>query len=146
MTNWRDGASEEVQDDFDRLAEVTIAAARSFLDRNGEFIPFPMAVKSDGEVALIGLEQPVTPEVPVPEDVIHGIVELFRQRKGSIRALAIGADVQVPAQATDAIEVRLEHQDGACITVLVPYRLDPLDDSYTYDEVIVEDGTPAIWV
>ena len=145
MTNWREGASEKVQDDFDRLAEVTIAAARNFLDRNGEFIPFPMAVKSDGEVALIGVDQPVTPEVPVPEDVIHGIVELFRQRKDSIRALAIGADVQVPSQATDAIEVRLEHQDGACITVLVPYRLDPLDDSYTYDEPLVEEGTPAIW-
>ncbi|HEY2642847.1 MAG TPA: hypothetical protein VGI56_03750 [Galbitalea sp.] len=145
MTNWREGASEEVQDDFDRLAEVTIAAARNFLDRNGEFIPFPMAVKSDGEVALIGLDQPITPEVPVAEDVIHGIVELFRQRKDSIRALAIGADVQVPSQATDAIEVRLEHRDGVCITVLVPYRLDPLDDSYTYDEPLVEEGTQAIW-
>ena len=145
MTNWREGASEKVQDDFDRLAEVTIAAARNFLDRNGEFIPFPMAVKSDGEVALIGLDQPVTPEVPIAEDVVRGIVDLFRQRKDSIRALAIGADVQVPSQATDAIEVRLEHQDGACITVLVPYRLDPLDDSYTYDEPLVEEGTPAIW-
>jgi hypothetical protein len=104
-----------------------------------------MAVKSDGEVALIGLDQPITPEVPVAEDVIHGIVELFRQRKDSIRALAIGADVQVPSQATDAIEVRLEHRDGVCITVLVPYRLDPLDDSYTYDEPLVEEGTQAIW-
>jgi hypothetical protein len=145
MTNWREGASEEVQDDFDRLAEVTIAAARNFLDRNGEFIPFPMAVKSDGELALIGLEQPETPEVPIAEDVVRGIVGLFRERKDSIRALAIGADVQVPSEATDAIEVRLEHQDGTCITVLVPYRLDPLDDSYTYDEPLVEAGSRVIW-
>ena len=46
MTNWRDGASEEVQDDFDRLAEVTIAAARNFLEFGGDFIPFPMVIKA----------------------------------------------------------------------------------------------------
>jgi hypothetical protein len=145
MSNWRDTASDEVQDDFDRLAEVTIAAARNFLDQNGDFIPFPMVVKSDGELALIGLDQPVTPTPPDPSEVIAGIVGLFRDRKDSIRALAIGADVQVPAEATDAIEVRLEHRDGFAITVLVPYQIDSLDDSYLYDEPRIQDGDIRIW-
>ena len=144
-SNWRDDASEEVQDDFDRLSEATIGAARNFLDRNGDFIPFPMAIKADGELALIGLDQPVTPTVPNPADVIEGIVTLFRERKDSIRALAIGADVQVPSEATDAIEVRLEHRDGTAITVLIPYQLDSLDDSYLYDEPRIQDGDPVIW-
>jgi hypothetical protein len=145
MTNWRDGASEEVQDDFDRLAEVTIAAARNFLDQGGDFIPFPMVIKADGELALIGLEQPVTPSVPDPEHVLAGIVNLFRERRGSIRALAIGADVQVPEEATDAIEVRLEHREGLAVTVLVPYQIDSLDDTYIYDEPRVQDGDRQIW-
>jgi hypothetical protein len=145
MTNWRDGASDEVQDDFDRLAEVTIAAARNFLDQGGDFIPFPMVVKADGELALIGLEQPVTPSVPDPEQVLAGIVTLFRERRNSIRALAIGTDVQVPEEATDAIEVRLEHRDGLAVTVLVPYQIDSLDDTYIYDEPRIQDGDRQIW-
>jgi hypothetical protein len=145
MSNWRDTASEEVQDDFDRLAEVTIAAARNFLDQNGDFIPFPMVVKSDGELALIGLEQPVTPTPPDPQEVIAGIVGLFRDRRNSIRALAIASDVEIPAEATDAVEVRLEHRDGPSVTVLVPYQIDPLDDSYLYDEPIVTDAQAQIW-
>jgi hypothetical protein len=146
MNAWRETASEETQNDLDRLADATIAAARNFLERNGEFIPFPMAIKADGELALIGLEQPQTPEIPLSEEVIDGIVDLFRDRRDSIRALAIGADVQIPSEATDAIEVRLEHRDGICISVLVPYRLDPLDDSYEYDEPRAQAGEPVIWV
>lgn len=145
MTNWRDDASEQVQDDFDRLAEVTVAAAREFLDRSGSFIPFPMAVKADGELALIGLEQPVPPSPPDPQEVIAGIVGLFRDRRDSIRALAIGADVEVPAEALDAIEVRLEHRDGTCITILVPYQIDPLDDSYLFEEPRERSSAPQIW-
>ena len=145
MSNWRDTASDEVQDDFDRLAEVTIAAARNFLDQNGDFIPFPMVVKSDGELALIGLEQPETPTPPDPQEVIAGIVGLFRDRRDSIRALAVGSDVEVPAEATDAIEVRLEHRDGIAITILVPYQIDSLDDTYLYDEPRIQPGDRIIW-
>jgi hypothetical protein len=145
MTNWRDGASDEVQDDFDRLAEVTIAAARNFLDTGGDFIPFPMVIKADGELALIGREQPVTPTAPDARQVMKGIINLFRERRGSIRALAIAADVQVPAEATDAIEVRLEHRDGIAVTVLVPYQIDSLDDTYLYDEPRIQDGDRQIW-
>src|SRR5580704_7378064 len=123
MTNWRDDASDEVQDDFDRLAEVTVGAARNFLDQAGDFIPFPMVIKADGELALIGLEQPVTPTVPDVLEVSKGIETLFRDRRDSIRALAIGSDVQVPEEATDAIEVRLEHRDGLAVTVIVPYQI-----------------------
>ena len=145
MSNWRDSASDEVQDDFDRLAEVTVAAARSFLELGGDFIPFPMAIKSDGELAAIGLEQPTPPSPPDPREVIDGIVGLFRDRRDSIRALAIGADVELPAEALDAIEVRLEHRDGFSITVLVPYQIDSLDDSYLFDEPRIQDGVARIW-
>jgi hypothetical protein len=146
MNAWRETASEEAQNDLDSLADATIAAARHFLDRSGDFIPFPMAVKADGELALIGLNQPESPETPQAQDVVDGIIDLFRDRRDSIRALAIGANVQIPSEVTDAIEVRLEHRDGICITVLVPYRLDPLDDSYEYDEPRAQDGDAAIWV
>jgi hypothetical protein len=145
MSDWRDGASEEVQDDFDRLAEVTLAAARSFLDLEGAFIPFPMAIKTDGVLAPIGQTQPVTPTPPDVVEVMDGLVGVFRERRGSIRALAIGADVLIPGEMMDAIEVRLEHSDGTAIKILVPYTIDSLDDTYLYDEPRIEPGDRIIW-
>jgi hypothetical protein len=145
MTDWRDDASEEVQDDFDRLAEVSLAAARNFLDLAAGFIPFPMAIKTDGVLAPIGLEQPITPTAPDINEVMDGLVGLFRDRRGSIRALAIAADVLIPDIMMDAIEVRLEHQSGLALKLLVPYQIDSLDDTYTYDEPSIQSSDRIIW-
>jgi hypothetical protein len=145
MADWRDDASDEVQDDFDRLAEVTLAAARSFLDLEGQFLPFPMAIKTDGELAPIGREQPKPPTAPDVEEVMDGLVGLFRDRRGSIRALAIGTDVLIPDEMMDAIEVRLEHQSGLALKILVPYTIDSLDDSYLYEEPRITPGDRIIW-
>jgi hypothetical protein len=145
MADWRDDASEEVQDDFDRLAEVTLAAARSFLDLEGQFLPFPMAIKTDGVLAPIGLEQPKPPTAPDVEEVMDGLVGLFRERRGSIRALAIGADVLIPDEMMDAIEVRLEHESGLALKILVPYTIDSLDDNYLYEEPRITPGDRIIW-
>jgi hypothetical protein len=146
MTSWRDTTAEQTQDDLDRLADATIAAARNFLDRNGEFIPFPMAIKADGELALIGLKQPEVPEIPNSQDVIDGIVDLFRERRDSIRALAIAADVRLADEDIEAIEVRLEHRDGISMSVLVPYLRDSLDETYEYEEARAQASEPVIWV
>jgi hypothetical protein len=145
MTDWRENASEEVQDDFDRLAEVTLAAARSFLDLEGQFLPFPMAIKSDGVLAPIGLEQPKPPTAPDIAEVMDGLVNLFRERRGSIRALAIGADVLIPGEMMDAIELNLEHESGLALKILVPYTIDSLDDSYLYEEPRIMPGNRVIW-
>src|SRR5580704_8120218 len=104
-----------------------------------------MAIKADGELALIGLDQPTPPSPPDPAEVIAGIVGLFRDRRKSVRALAIGADIEIPAEAQDAIEVRLEHRDGTSIVIVVPYQIDPLDDTYLYDEPRTMDAHPRIW-
>ena len=145
MADWRDDASEEVQDDFDRLAEVTLAAARSFLDLEGQFLPFPMAIKTDGVLAPIGLEQPKPPTAPDVDEVMDGLVGLFRERRGSIRALAIAADVLIPEEMMDAIEMRLEHESGLALKILVPYTIDSLDDSYLYEEPRITPGDRIIW-
>jgi hypothetical protein len=41
--------------------------------------------------------------------------------------------------------VRLEHRDGIAVTVLVPYQIDSLDDTYLYDEPRIQDGDRLIW-
>jgi hypothetical protein len=104
-----------------------------------------MAITTDGVLAPIGLEQPKPPTAPDVDEVMDGLVGLFRERRGSIRALAIGADVLIPEEMMDAIEVRLEHVSGLALKILVPYTIDSLDDSYLYEEPRITPGDRIIW-
>jgi hypothetical protein len=143
MTDWRNAASEEAQADLDRLAQVTIGFAESLLDEDGDFLPFPIVIRSNGDVTRVGT--PPMPETADAEDVATRIVTLFRDRAASIRALAIGVNGRAPNRDLDAIEVRLEHHDGVSLTLLVPYRRDPLDDSFEYEAPIVREREGVIW-
>ena len=104
-----------------------------------------MAIKTDGVLAPIGLEQPKPKTTPDVVEVMDGLVDLFRDRRGSIRAIAFGADVLIPDEMMDAIEVRLEHATGLALKILVPYTIDSLDDTYLYEEPRITESDRLIW-
>jgi hypothetical protein len=143
MADWRDIASKEAQADLDRLAQVSIGFAESLLDEDGDFLPFPIVIRANGEVTRVGT--PPMPDEADAEDVANRIVSLFRDRAATIRALAIGVNGRAPNRDMDAIEVRLEHAEHVSLTLLVPYRRDPLDDSFEYEAPIVRERDAVIW-
>jgi hypothetical protein len=143
MADWRDTASNEAQADLDRLAQVSIAFAESVLDDDGDFLPFPIVIRANGDVTRVGT--PPMPESADSEDVADRIVALFRDRAAGIRAIAIGVNGRAPGRDMDAIEVRLEHHDGISLTLMIPYRRDPLDDSFEYEAPIVRERASVIW-
>src|SRR3978361_2517831 len=49
MADWRDTASEDTQADLDRLAQMSISFAESVLDEDGDFLPFPIVIRTNGE-------------------------------------------------------------------------------------------------
>jgi hypothetical protein len=143
MADWRDTASDEAQADLDRLAQVSIGFAESLLDEDGDFLPFPIVIRANGDVTRVGT--PPMPETADSEEVADRIVTLFRDRASSIRALAIGVNGRAPNRDMDAIEVRLEHHDGISLTLMIPYRRDPLDDSFEYEAPVVRERPPVVW-
>ena len=142
MASWRETASQQTQDDLDRLLELTLPFAQQQLAAHGELFPFAAAVDVDGEPRLISAD-PSLGERPASMDVLDQLVGGLREQAGDLRAAALVADVR--AGESDAVRVELEHRDGQAICVLLPYKRKRLRRGVDYGELAAAPGRQHIW-
>ena len=119
MTSWRDGATQQSQDDLDGLMRVTLPFAQQMLAKAGEFYPFGMIVTVDGDTEMFAAD-PGSGEHPASVEVRTFIFDGMRGSREKFRAIAVCLDVRLPD--SDAIRVELEHRDGQALAVLLPYK------------------------
>jgi hypothetical protein len=142
MESWRDSTSQQAQDDFDSLLNVCLPLAQDQLAKSRAFGPFHCTVTHDGQLAL-GM---FAPEDSPGIDIVSGNREALRQQRGEIRSCAVAYDVRVADLKTDAIQIDLEHSDGATLTLVVPYSFAGLRRRLTLEPMRVSRGVPQIWV
>jgi hypothetical protein len=112
--------------DLDTLVNSLFPFAQGMLAKHGAFFPFGASLKSDGEVVLAAGDAGETH----PESVafVELLVDGFRKAASShaIRAAGVCLDVRVVPPNTskkmDAICARLEHAEGQCVDVYLPYE------------------------
>ena len=111
MRSWRDSASAECQSDLDELLKTALPFATQLLAKHGEFFPYAVAMKGDGQIAMIagytGSERPPSSEVL---DILY---EGLRSKAEENRGAAVVADVRLRGEETDAIQVEVEHREGS---------------------------------
>jgi hypothetical protein len=95
MTSWRDSASQQAQNDLDRLLELTLPFAQQQLAGHGEFFPFAAAVSADGSPKLLGSDAALLGERPASVDVLDHLVGGLQEQAGGLRAVALVADVRL---------------------------------------------------
>lgn len=121
------------------LAELT-HAAHFFLKKSGEFYPFGIVMKTNGDV-----EHQASwdgDDHPASVDVIARLEQVIRDQatKGEIRAAGICFDVRIRRPnlpLTDALQFHLEHVEGRAMNVFQPYSKGLLG-RYKYSELFVE--------
>lgn len=118
MTSWRDGASEQCQQDLDDLLNATLRFAQNMLQQHGEFYPFAAAVTTDGEKIMLSTKLTGNEHLDSSTLITETLATLQRDRDG-LRATAIVADVR--AASADAIRVELEHREGQTVSVQLSY-------------------------
>src|SRR2546421_11430945 len=120
MSSWRDTASPECQSDMDALLNAALPFAQQQLAKHGEFFPYGVAMKRDGQIAMVagytGTERPPSTEVL---DIIY---EALRSKADENRGAAVVADVRLSGEETDALQVEVEHRDGIAPKIFFPYR------------------------
>ena len=143
MTSWRATATEQAQDDLDRLLELTLPFAQQQLAQHGEFFPFAAAVSADGSPRLLSADPAVVGQRPASMDVLEHLLGGLRDQAGGLRAVALVADVRV--EDSDAVRVELEHRDGQAIRVLLPYKKKRLRRGVDYGALVAGPGPSHIW-
>jgi len=142
MVSWRDTASTEAQGDLDQLFNAVLPFAEQTLSRYGELLPFGAAVSTDGQVILLGAD-PGLGEHPPSAAVLDTLYDGARASADRQRAVAFVADVR--ADGGDAIQVELEHREGASLVLVVPYSRRRLRRTITFGETRGRPGPARVW-
>lgn len=139
--DWRATTSQSAQTDLDDLLKDSIQVALQGLAHQN-LAPFMLVIALSGERTVRSLAE------RVPDgDVDSAIVALEGDADvDDLRARATVLDVTVrqPFEG-DAINVRLEHREGASIDILVPYASTPEGITVTTDAMTAASDTRRLW-
>lgn len=122
--------------------------AQRMLSKHGEFYPFGAAIDRKGQVRLVA--GTTGTDRPLANDIIDALVAGFRQdaAEGDVRAVGLCFDARTIPPGSDAkvdsIVLELEHVDGDCVLVALPYRKG-LFGRMKYDDSFAASGTPRVF-
>jgi hypothetical protein len=130
----KDAGENVPRDQLNELLNGAVEAASELLEADGEFDPFALALRRDGEVLHLtsdgghvanGKEED---EGPDPDAVVESLRNTLRERREELTAIAIVADVTLEDEEdqamTAAIAVSLEHVVEEPIACFIPYEID----------------------
>ena len=146
MASWRDTASAQAQADLDGLFDTASEFARQQLEKRGEFHPYAVVVRTDGETAFVDASLAVDTDQPSSVDIIAACRETLAATRDELRAAAVVADVRLVSMGGDAIQVEVEHAEGTAITILLPYTKKRFGRGVQFGELRASAGTRHVWV
>lgn len=145
MPSWRDSASPQAQQDLDRLLEPALGFAQQQLAQHGEFFPYAVVVRTDGQTEMVTARPDATSDPPASADVIDACRTTLAERRDQLRAAAVVADVRLP-DGSDAVQVELQHTQGTALTILLPYSKKRFGRSIDYGQLRAAAGTRHVWL
>ncbi|MGX5680000.1 hypothetical protein [Schumannella luteola] len=122
MHSWGDAVSEATQAELDRLLNSALRLAQSRLTEAAVFEPAALVVAEDSRVLELEPDRSGLGKHPEAEVVIDNAVRHLRRVRTEVRCTAVVFSTRLAKERTDAVEVRIEHRDGASAVVLMPYK------------------------
>ena len=145
MHSWRDGLDAAAQADLDRLLDSGIRVAQRNLVAASEFDPFAILVAVDGRVLAVDLDTSELGKHPDAEQIRAAAAAQLRHLAPSARCTALVSNTHLVRERTDAIEVRLEHQGGTALLVLLPYKRPKFGGQTEYGKLTAYPAKPVVW-
>jgi hypothetical protein len=144
MSAWRESTSPQAQVDLDQLVSAALGMAQQLLGANHEFFPFAAAITTGGAVEFVAGRGPDDGDDQPAADVLLASCEsILRLRRDQLRAAGLTADVRTADG--EAIQVDVEHVEGAALRVLLPYTRHRLGRVKEYGELSASMGVPRVW-
>lgn len=145
MTSWRDTLDAGAQTDLDRLLDSGLALARAQLAKASEFDPFALVVDTEGRLLATEWDTSALGKHPEVDEVLAAALVQLRQLGETCRATALVINTRLARERTDAVEVRLEHRDGAALVVLLRYKRATFGPQVDFGELSAFAGEREVW-
>ncbi len=144
--SWRDSVSQGCQDDLDELLNQALPFAQQTLAKYGEFYPYAVSMRVDGEIRMVGAHE--GSEHPKSTDLLQLLYEGLRAQATDLRGVAVVSDVRIKDPDGDAVRVEMEHREGVAMGVLLPYRVRKklIGREVTYGEMLGSQAERRVWL
>lgn len=144
MPTWRDDASQQAQRDLDGLLEPALGFAQRQLAEHGEFFPYAVVVRADGQTEMVAARPDASDDRPNSADVVTACRTTLAERRDQLRAAAVVADIRLP-DGSDAVQVELEHTEGPAFSIQLPYSKKLFGRGVNYGQLRATAGTRHVW-
>lgn len=122
MQSSREALSIAAQGDIDGMLAAALRLAQTRLTDSSEFDPFALVTDLEGRLLSAEVDLAGLGKHPESAQIADAITAQLRTMASSARASAIVVNTRLSERKTDAVEVRLEHREGAALLVLLPYK------------------------
>ncbi len=113
MTSWRDGLTENAQDELNQVLTAAVSFAETMLEAQGAFYPYAVGLTDAGATEMTAGSD--------ADDVLEQLLEELASKRDTLRAGAVVAAVHLESIDSDAVRVDIEHREGAALVVVIPY-------------------------
>lgn len=135
------------REDLTHLLNNAVDVAVELLSETGEFDPFAIAMRENGDMVQIAPEEE-SGDLDADE-VVEKLYGLLKRSRAEYKAIAIVADVTLEDEEdepmTAAISVSLEHIDDEPINCYVPYEITDKDEIELGDLLPPEAGERQVF-
>jgi hypothetical protein len=144
MASSRVVLSATAQSDVDRVLESAIRLARQHLAESSEFDPFALVTDLAGRLLAADVDLSSLGRHPESDLIADATTAQLRLIAPTIRCSALTVNTRLSDSKTDAVEVRIEHREGAALLVLLPYRRPRFGGDIDFGELSAYPATPDI--
>ncbi len=129
---WGAMLSASARIDVETLASTGLAIAHDALHHAVNFDPVPLVITEAGEALQLRHDRSRLGRA-APELVAKHARELLAASGPRTRAVALVTVARLVRYKSDAIEIWIEHREGAALTVLQPFVRDPIGRPEYYE-------------
>lgn len=134
------------REELNDLLNGAVEVAAEMLEQEGEFEPFALALRNDGEILHLSPDDDGQ-EDREPEQVVESLRNTLRDAREGYRAVAVVADVTLEDEndqaMSAAIQVAMEHTSEEPVNCYVPYEFK--GESLELAELVGEPGERVVF-
>lgn len=124
---------------------TAIRLAKQHLADSSEFTPFALVTDVGGRLLAADVDLARLGKHPESDAIADATTAQLRALAPTVRATALTVNTRLSERKTDAVEVRLEHREGAGLLVFLPYKRPRFGGGIDFSELMLFPATPQIW-
>jgi hypothetical protein len=140
-----DALGDDARSDLDALLAAALRIAQHELAQAAAFDPFVLVTSADGRMLSAEIDRSQLDKHPESEELAQAATAQLAGLAASVRATALTVTTRLAKERSDAIEVRLDHRDGASLVVLMPFKRPKFGGRIEYGDTMTFRGAREVW-